>query len=80
MKDAMELLSYDSEYVKQVLKVMKHYEHIGVLHPASKSARGTVVSARNSKTHPKIQRNEPCPCGSGLKYKKCCITFIEKEP
>ncbi|MFL2076724.1 SEC-C metal-binding domain-containing protein [Marinilactibacillus psychrotolerans] len=17
-------------------------------------------------------RNEPCPCGSGLKYKKCC--------
>jgi uncharacterized protein YecA (UPF0149 family) len=22
---------------------------------------------------PKIQRNEPCPCGSGKKYKKCCI-------
>lgn len=21
----------------------------------------------------KISRNEPCPCGSGLKYKKCCI-------
>ena len=21
----------------------------------------------------KIGRNEPCPCGSGLKYKKCCI-------
>lgn len=21
---------------------------------------------------PKIQRNEPCPCGSGKKYKKCC--------
>jgi uncharacterized protein len=20
----------------------------------------------------KIGRNEPCPCGSGLKYKKCC--------
>src|SRR5689334_17226105 len=20
----------------------------------------------------KIQRNEPCPCGSGKKYKKCC--------
>jgi len=20
----------------------------------------------------KISRNEPCPCGSGLKYKKCC--------
>ena len=20
----------------------------------------------------KIERNAPCPCGSGLKYKKCC--------
>lgn len=20
----------------------------------------------------KIQRNDPCPCGSGAKYKKCC--------
>jgi SEC-C motif-containing protein len=21
---------------------------------------------------PKVSRNEPCPCGSGKKYKKCC--------
>ena len=21
---------------------------------------------------PKVGRNEPCPCGSGLKYKRCC--------
>ena len=26
------------------------------------------VSARSSK----IDRNAPCPCGSGKKYKKCC--------
>ena len=23
----------------------------------------------------KIGRNEPCPCGSGKKYKKCCLTY-----
>lgn len=23
---------------------------------------------------PKVERNEPCPCGSGKKYKKCCLT------
>jgi hypothetical protein len=23
----------------------------------------------------KIGRNEPCPCGSGKKYKKCCLTI-----
>ncbi|NDD29854.1 MAG: YchJ family protein [Proteobacteria bacterium] len=22
--------------------------------------------------HPKVGRNDPCPCGSGAKYKKCC--------
>jgi preprotein translocase subunit SecA len=21
--------------------------------------------------HPKVGRNEPCPCGSGKKYKRC---------
>ncbi|RXM02456.1 hypothetical protein EO238_29585, partial [Citrobacter sp. AAK_AS5] len=21
---------------------------------------------------PRIGRNDPCPCGSGKKYKKCC--------
>lgn len=21
----------------------------------------------------RIGRNDPCPCGSGLKYKKCCL-------
>jgi preprotein translocase subunit SecA len=33
---------------------------------------------RFTKTRPvvrdyKIGRNDPCPCGSGLKYKKCCL-------
>ncbi|MDD2497710.1 MAG: SEC-C metal-binding domain-containing protein [Desulfitobacteriaceae bacterium] len=35
------------------------------------------VSQQNSKvidlqTHTKVGRNDPCPCGSGKKYKKCC--------
>ena len=24
----------------------------------------------------KIGRNEPCPCGSGSKFKKCCLPKI----
>lgn len=24
------------------------------------------------RTAPKVGRNEPCPCGSGRKYKRCC--------
>lgn len=30
---------------------------------------GTADSRRST---PKIGRNDPCPCGSGKKYKKCC--------
>ncbi len=26
----------------------------------------------NAISHPKAGRNDPCPCGSGKKYKKCC--------
>lgn len=33
---------------------------------ASKRPKGTPVTVN------KIGRNEPCPCGSGRKYKKCC--------
>jgi hypothetical protein len=25
------------------------------------------------RSQPKIGRNEPCPCGSGMKYKRCCV-------
>ncbi len=25
------------------------------------------------RTEPKVGRNDPCPCGSGKKYKKCCM-------
>jgi uncharacterized protein len=25
-----------------------------------------------SRNAPKVGRNDPCPCGSGKKYKKCC--------
>lgn len=27
----------------------------------------------------KLQRNEPCPCGSGKKYKKCCQNRVEEQ-
>lgn len=26
-----------------------------------------------ARTPPKVGRNEPCPCGSGHKFKRCCL-------
>lgn len=37
--------------------------------PASPRPR---AKAKNSDKTQKIGRNDPCPCGSGKKYKKCC--------
>jgi SEC-C motif-containing protein len=31
-----------------------------------------VVPKQVVRSQPKVGRNDPCPCGSGKKYKKCC--------
>jgi len=28
----------------------------------------------------KVGRNDPCPCGSGKKYKRCCLLKEEARP
>jgi len=38
--------------------------------PSKKMRELNFVAAR---TEPKVGRNDPCPCGSGKKYKKCCL-------
>lgn len=40
-----------------------HWRYSGLQEPQGKTVR---------RAEPKIGRNDPCPCGSGKKYKKCC--------
>ncbi|MFA6636966.1 MAG: preprotein translocase subunit SecA [Candidatus Omnitrophota bacterium] len=49
--------------------------------PSSEAGRGGFAPAARpsskpdstfKREEPKVGRNEPCPCGSGKKYKKCC--------
>ena len=39
---------------------------------ASKSPEIPKVAVPVVRDQPKVGRNDPCPCGSGKKYKKCC--------
>lgn len=40
---------------------------------AGKSVMSKAKAAMNAITgDKKVGRNDPCPCGSGIKYKKCC--------
>ena len=38
-----------------------------------------VRTAAPKKNPPKVGRNDPCPCGSGKKYKKCCGANAQGE-
>lgn len=46
--------------------------HVEVLHKARLTQAKPLPSSANE-NRPKVGRNEPCPCGSGKKFKKCCM-------
>ena len=39
---------------------------------SGKSEEKTSEEKSINQINKKVKRNEPCPCGSGKKYKKCC--------
>ena len=43
-----------------------------VAKPTQTSGDGTDTANKTVRKGKKIGRNDPCPCGSGKKYKKCC--------
>ena len=61
-------------------KVQKAPEHVQVVRKmqegkaaqAARAGSNGVQQPRRAKPSEKIGRNDPCPCGSGKKYKQCC--------
>lgn len=69
-----------SHWKKDVLTIFDQYNYIldnWYSYNKEKHDRAFGASNRNEETYvheePKIGRNDPCPCGSGKKYKKCCM-------
>lgn len=48
----------------------KEKQHLNPIPPSMKKQTGSNIIDINSRK--KTGRNDPCPCGSGKKYKKCC--------
>jgi MtfA peptidase len=42
--------------------------------------RAAALARERAKGRPRLGRNSPCPCGSGLKYKKCCLSRSGPRP
>ncbi|KTF16514.1 preprotein translocase subunit SecA [Pseudoalteromonas carrageenovora] len=47
----------------------REYQHEEAEHVGGEAPQSATVMAR---TEPKVGRNDPCPCGSGQKFKQCC--------
>ena len=61
--------------VRQILSVVpkpQATERVQVAKPTSAGFAGDKTIVRKPVTSNKVGRNEPCPCGSGKKYKRCC--------
>ncbi|MCA9656514.1 MAG: SEC-C domain-containing protein [Myxococcales bacterium] len=41
---------------------------------------GPLFSAQPARREAKVGRNAPCPCGSGRKYKRCCLGKANANP
>ena len=65
----MEQDGVDFKSIRQMKKWMKEHET-----EIRAGAPGADVPKVETVVHegPRIGRNDPCPCGSGKKYKKCC--------
>ena len=51
----------------EAICVQHEIDHLNGMTIMDRKMISTVINAA------KIGRNEPCPCGSGKKYKKCCL-------
>lgn len=52
-------------------------QQLDATHPAAEGMRETIEDEGDAeqpfrREAPKVGRNDPCPCGSGKKYKQCC--------
>jgi len=82
LRDEQSALSYKAKLLPRYAKASEEITggRYFKLYPEEKAkVYGTIIASGDSpyeRPHKKIGRNDPCPCGSGKKYKKCCMGKI----
>jgi uncharacterized protein YecA (UPF0149 family) len=46
---------------------------INAAHESFTNVRRAALTKQSAQNGLRVGRNEPCPCGSGKKFKRCCI-------
>jgi preprotein translocase subunit SecA len=78
-RSASSLMAFE-QFLHNVPQKTLHQESSAFSPPAPEANPSDVVSeaaevlakAKPVRTGPKVGRNDPCPCGSGKKFKQCC--------
>lgn len=70
--DFVRLFKKMVEYKADHLYSLPQWENVFSAEELSKFYKEQKKSTTIVHDGPKIGRNDPCPCGSGKKYKKCC--------
>ena len=76
------MISNIREYTASALYRTKIAINIQPNRPAGPIAMGNVNKAAENPINKRtahINRNDPCPCGSGKKYKNCCMLKDNKK-
>ncbi len=64
---ASESINEDMSQIKEV-----QYQHADIAADSAETEKPADVAVAPVRSGPKVGRNDPCPCGSGKKYKACC--------
>jgi len=70
--EKVKLVLKDRNYIRRLKRHYALFKKSVDMEAVEKSKNLPIVSKE------KISRNEPCPCGSGKKYKKCCLQKDEE--
>src|SRR5690606_34206682 len=73
---SIDFMSPDRVSREGMLRLMNHLlddQWISRIKDNYRQIRSTIKPADIVVRSPKISRNAPCPCGSGKKYKHCCL-------
>ena len=66
------MINNGEEKAQQPNPVQEALKREQVAKPTQTSGDGTDTANKTVRKGKKVGRNDPCPCGSGKKYKKCC--------
>jgi len=70
--DVVKILMHVQEAGKVERKQVVKITHEGTENQTTNSSKQSTQNVTVKNDEPKVGRNDPCPCGSGKKYKQCC--------